>query len=43
MIIILFFLSRRWKKEREEWNLANGINFSYTSPYMQDTSSIVKG
>merc|ERR1711892_277565 len=32
----------RWKKEREEWNLANGINFSYTSPYMSDTNSIVK-
>merc|ERR1712183_373181 len=32
----------RWKKEKEEWNLANGINFSYTSPYMSDSSSIVK-
>ena len=34
--------SRRWKKDREEWNLANGINFSYTSPYMADNCSIVK-
>merc|ERR1711913_146691 len=32
----------RWKKEKEEWNLANGINFSYTSPFMSDNSSIVK-
>merc|ERR1712029_230649 len=32
----------RWKKEKEEWNLANGINFSYTSPYMADNCSIVK-
>ena len=37
---ILWF--RRWKKEREEWNLANGINFSYTSPFMSDNASIVK-
>ena len=35
-------LFRRWKKEKEEWNLANGINFSYTSPFMSDNSSIVK-
>ena len=35
-------VSRRWKKDREEWNLANGINFSYTSPYMADNCSIVK-
>lgn len=33
---------QRWKKEREEWNLANGINFSYTSPFMSDNASIVK-
>merc|ERR1712001_779523 len=32
----------RWKKEKEDWNLANGINFSYTSPFMSDNSSIVK-
>merc|ERR1712227_357637 len=32
----------RWKKEREDWNLANGINFSYTSPFMTDNCSIVK-
>ena len=37
----VYFL-RRWKKEKEEWNLANGINFSYTSPFMSDNSSIVK-
>ena len=39
--LILHF-RRRWKKEKEEWNLANGINFSYTSPYMADNCSIVK-
>jgi len=32
----------RAKKEKEEWNLANGINFSYTSPYMSDSHSLVK-
>merc|ERR1711874_222348 len=32
----------RWKKEKEDWNLANGINFSYTSPFMSDNSSIVR-
>ena len=36
------FMCRRAKKEKEEWNLANGINFSYTSPYMSDSHSLVK-
>ena len=30
------------RKEKETHDLANGINFQYTSPYMSDNHSIVK-
>merc|ERR1712079_888418 len=34
--------ARRQRKEREVENLANGINFQYTSPFMTDRHSLVK-
>ena len=38
----LIVLYRRMKKEKEERDLANGINFQYTSPFMSDTASLLK-
>ena len=35
-------LVRRWKKDKEERDLANGINFQYTSPFMSDNASLLK-
>ena len=33
---------RRRRREREMENLASGINFQYTSPYMTDGHSLVR-
>ena len=38
----LSYCYRRQRKEREVENLANGINFQYTSPFMTDRHSLVK-
>ena len=36
------FDNRRQRKDREIANLANGINFQYTSPFMSESQSLVK-
>ena len=41
-IIEISFGNRRQRREREIANLANGINFQYTSPFMSDSQSLVK-
>lgn len=41
-IIEICFGDRRQRREREIANLANGINFQYTSPFMSDSQSLVK-
>ena len=38
----IFFDNRRQRKDREIANLANGINFQYTSPFMSESQSLVK-
>ena len=34
--------NRRQRREKEIANLASGINFQYTSPFMSDSHSLVK-
>ena len=41
-VLSLTVVFRRWKKEKEERDLANGINFQYTSPFMSDNASLLK-
>ena len=41
-IIEISFDNRRQRKEKEIANLANGINFQYTSPFMSESQSLVK-
>ena len=38
----IFSDNRRQRKDREIANLANGINFQYTSPFMSESQSLVK-
>ena len=41
-MITLSLFVRRLRKEKEVANLASGINFQYTSPFMNDGHSLVK-